>query len=118
MTNPLHVFNGAAVKCPILDEHLRAIMETHENMQKLATSAPGLIGSVNDIRDYLLASATGRNHIDKETFKETLRTTNENAATNLKNFHRVYGVIIMVLLFSLAFCITGQKLGLVLPWKP
>lgn len=92
--------NGSRRICNVPDEHLLAILEIQRSTQNVVNASEEIVPILKEIRDGLLASATGRNHIDKETFQETL-----------KQFHRAYGIIITALLFTLAFVITGQKLG-------
>lgn len=118
MTAEVHKLNGAMGGCQFSEDHMTAIIETTKSIENLEGHLEQLVNVATECRDNLLNSATGRNHIDKETFKEVLGQAYSSSKDTLKGFHRAYGLIIAVLLFTIAFILTGQKLGWINTLQP
>lgn len=113
MSKDLTRLNGALPHCQLLEDHMSAILETHQKLEQLNICAPQFLAVVTEIRDHLMTSATGKNHIDKETFHEALDNVQENNANTLAAFHKVYWGIIGLLLIVISVLMVGQKFGVI-----
>lgn len=81
------------------------IQETHQVMNQILKHAQHLtkLDALEDIRDSLLSSATGRDHI-------------ETKAVIL--VFKILGLVIFSLLLTLLFLLTGQHFNLISLFKP
>jgi hypothetical protein len=103
------------VDCPIADEWrshqetvkkpISQIDEMHNSITQILKHTQHLtkLDALEDIRDSLLDSATGRNHLDLKT------------ATTL---FRLLGWVIGALLLTILFLLTGQHFNILTLFKP
>lgn len=82
------------------DEPMRQIAETHRMVSDIGRYAPHLskLDALEDIKDRLLDSATGKDHLDK---------------TVAILLFKILGIVIIGLLFCLVFLLTGESFGII-----
>lgn len=101
--------NGIHKECPLANEWheirgsyktmLLEVRDTNKSMQTLLKYGEHLqkLDALEDIRDSLLDSATGRSQIDTKT---------------AGMIFKIFGIVIFALLLVIVFLLTGEKLGI------
>lgn len=101
--------NGIHKDCPLSEswneikgsyqKMLLEVHDTHRIMHELMTHTKHLskLDALEDIRDSLLDSATGKSHIDIKT---------------AGMLFKILGAVIFALLLVIVFLLTGEKLGI------
>lgn len=90
--------------CVLSEDDLFKISETYKNTVKIMDLAKNLrhLEALPEIKTTLLNAATGKRHIDIETFDKVL-----------SSMRWMYGIVIAALVFIIVFLMTGERLGLI-----